>query len=320
MSFAEIIKVIKENQYFLITSHIDPDGDCIGAQLALCSLLKKLKKKVEVVNQDRIPERYRFLPGSENIQSRTSGQIDFTCAFVLDTAGLDRIGNVQRTIIPNGMVIINIDHHQSNDLFGNYSYVDSEASSTCELLYLLMTEMSERIGKERATLLYTGIMTDTGGLRFANTTARVFRICSSLVKEGASPAFIADQVYAQRNPKVMKLLGEVLTSLEVDETGNIGSLVLKRETYRRLGVNLSECEEFVNYAISVNGVKVGIFFREQEDGKIRVSLRSREAIDVNQIAAVFGGGGHYQAAGCKMEGELLAVKQKVLEEIKRQIK
>jgi len=326
LSLSKIILLVQTHSKFLVTSHIDPDGDSIGSQLALASLLAELGKEVIIVNEDNVPRRYRFLPQSERIRSLDEpdsfsfqGRENFKVAFVLDSADLSRIGSVQNLLSSNNMILVNIDHHQSNSLFGSYVYVDPEASSTAELLHRLIKELKIKVGEERAISLYTAIMTDTMGFRTPSTSSQVFEICSALIREGANPTKIAEAVYFQKTPESVKLLGEVLTTLELYDQGRIGSLSLTQEVCQRLKVDLEESEGFVNQAISINGVKVGLFFRELSHSKVRVSLRSRDGVDVNQIAQLFKGGGHPQAAGCTIEGNLEEVKSRVVEEIKKKL-
>jgi len=315
----DIAGALHENETFLVTSHEDPDGDNLGAQLALFSLLGDLGKEVEVVDPSPVPERYRFLPGWERIKevkdfAPYASRLTPDVCFVLDVGKWDRIGGVA-SLVPPSSRVVNLDHHESNPGFGNVALVDPEASSTCEILFGLWGFLGRRPSSSQATCLYTGILTDTGGFRNPNTTPRALEVSSELVKCLANPAWIWDQVWGQQKPGRVRLLGEVLSSLEVSGSGQIGILTLPQAAWQRIGVKVEESEDFVSQAMAVRGVRVGVFVREKGDGLIRVSLRARDGVDVNRIASRFGGGGHPQAAGFRVTGDLVDIKRKTIQAV-----
>jgi len=315
--WSQIAGVLQSEGRFLITSHVDLDGDNIGSQLALLSLLESLGKKVEVIDPGPVPERYRFLPGWERILDfgMRNGALSkpdyYEAVFVLDAGKWDRIEEVATLISPSAKVV-NLDHHESNPGFGSIALVDPEASSTCELLYDLLGVLGRNPSREQAICLYTGILTDTGGFRNPNTSPRALEVAATLVREGADPAWIWDQVWGQQKPIRILLLGEVLSSLEMAGKGQIGAFTLPREAWQRIGAKLEESEDFISHAMGIRGVRVAVFVREKGDGLIRVSLRSRDGVDVNRIARRFGGGGHPQAAGFRVPGSLQEVRRAAL--------
>ncbi len=311
-----IVELIQKGQSFLITSHVDPDGDSVASQLALAAILAKAGKLVKIVNQDSIPKAYTFLSNSDAILPSRPEDFDFFAVFTLDSPNLERLGTSLSDLERN-KPFINIDHHVSNQKFGDYNLVVPEASSTSELVYELAQALGIELDSEIATGLLTGICADTGGLKQPNTSARTLRIVSELMQKGAGLSAVMNRLYEDNTPSRMRLLGSVLSSLRLLD--GILILSLTRDMLRETGSNLEESDNFADYALSVRGVKVGMLLREKENGVVRVSLRSREPIDVDRIASEFGGGGHPQAAGCQMEGGMDEVRQKLVAAVRRAI-
>lgn len=314
-----IAGIIQDRKRFLITSHVDPDGDNLGSQLALRSLLEDLGKEAEIIDPSPVPERYRFLLGWEKIGQanavpRSLERRPFEVVFVLDAGQWDRIENVAEFIPPLSLVV-NLDHHESNPGFGSLALVEPEASSACELLYDLFVRLGRRPTRDQAVALYTGILTDTGGFRHPSTSPKTLTTAAALVEAGADPTWIWEQVWGQLKPERLLLLGEVLSSLSLSAEGQIATLSLSQTTWQRIGVKLEESEDFISHAMGIRGVRVAMFVREKGDGLIRVSLRSRDGVDVNRIAARFGGGGHPQAAGFRASGSLEEINKEALQAV-----
>lgn len=315
-SLKAIAGLIREGDSFLIASHIDPDGDSIASQLALAAILMKIGKKATIVNRDPLPKAYAFLPNSEMILSEVPPNSEFSAVFVLDSPNLERLG-VPLSNLLGDRPFVNIDHHISNQRFGDHNLVAPEASSTSELIYHIPQALGTEVDPEIATGLLTGICADTGGLKQANTSARTLRIVSFLMEKGGALATVMNRLYEDNSPSRMRLLGSVLSSLELDD--GILLLTLTQDMLKQAGSNLEESENFAEYALSVRGVKVGILLREKGNGLVRVSLRSREPIDVDRIASLFGGGGHPQAAGCQIKGGVDEVRDNLVAAVKREI-
>jgi len=313
LTFRKLESLLEKEASFLITSHIDPDGDSIGSELALADYLEQKGKQVVVANADPVPPRYTFLPRSERIGSQDPGD-GLGAVFVLDSAELERLGAARDWIRP-GATVVNVDHHVGNDGFGDQVFVNPQASSTAELIFHLVEEMGGPLTPAGATCLYTGIMMDTVRFRTPQTSPAVFTVCARLVEAGADPGRITDAVYDQRNPETLALLGEVLRTLNLSPDGRIATILLSQEMCRRTGGALKDGEGFVNEVMSLRGVQVGIILRELEDGKVRVSLRSRNPFDVHRVAGRFGGGGHPQAAGCVLELPLEDARKTILREV-----
>ena len=316
----EIAKVIKENESFFITSHIRPDGDSIGSQLALKRILEKLGKEVTIANHDFVPKIYDFLPGKESIKQELPENREIDVAFVLDSPELSRLESTAEAI-KKAKVIINIDHHLGNKRFGKYNYVDTKASAVGEEIYELTKVMGFEIDREIALCLYVGILTDTGSFRQSNTTHRTHEIVADLMKIGdLKPAQITHQVYETQFPAAIKLLSMTLNTLERSEDGRIAWMTITDEMFKETGTTTAETENFINYVRSVRGNEVAILFTEMLQEEIKVSFRSKDRGDVNSIAKIFGGGGHLHAAACTIKGDLKEVKKKVLAEVEKQLK
>jgi len=318
MGLAEAAAALERHRHLLVTSHYNPDGDNIGAQLGLAALLLRLGKKVEVVDQDPVPDRYRFLPGWRRITNDISPSAA-TAAVVLDSAGLDRIGRAAGAIVPARMEIVNIDHHVSNDGFGQAQYVDPEASSTCELVHRIAKRLVKSLTPEEAACLLCGIITDTGGFRYASTSPATMRVAAELMEQGADLAAAATSLYFEERPETLSLLGELLVGMKRSDRAPLAWMSVSLEQLRRHGLDMAETEEFVRYALSARGVEVGLMFKEQGNGQVRLSFRSKGRYDVNRLAGIFGGGGHTQAAGARVDGTLAEVEKAAVDVLEREM-
>lgn len=326
MGMSEVLIALERHRSFLITSHTNPDGDNIASQLGLALMLGRLGKQASIVDQDPVPARYRFLPGWEKIrtsiepgQEPRPGSGQATAVVVLDSAAIDRIGAVQDVITPATLEMVNIDHHVSNTSFGQAQYVDPEASSTCEMVYRIGKKLFGSFTAPEATCLLAGIMTDTGGFRYECTSPATMRIAAELMEQGARLADIATHLYAEERAETMQLLGELLAGMKFSARAPLAWMALGRAQLARHGVSMPETEEFVRYALSVKGVEVGLMLKEHDANLVRLSFRSKGAVDVNRLARLFGGGGHVQAAGAKVAGSLAEVELQVVEAIEREI-
>lgn len=322
MKKTEIIaKTIKKFNNFLIVSHINPEGDSLGSQLAMASLLKCLGKNCVIYNHDKAPDHYQFLPGIKLVRYKTPPKKEnFDAAIILDCPNLSRTGRV-KSLIKKVPYIINIDHHVSNENFGNSNWVEKNISSAGEMVFKLFKEMDCKITKEVALCLYISILTDTGSFNYSNTSSATHEIISELLGCGVEPYDVSKSVYGNKSVGDLKLLGKVLSELVVLANGKIAYMVVRKSLFRLTKTQPVSCENFVNFARSIHGVEVAAFFREDIKGKnmFHVSFRSTTKIDVNKIASSFGGGGHKSASGCTIRGNFSEVKKKVLGRIKREL-
>ena len=314
-TFEEIGRAFREHQRFAILSHVRPDGDALGSQLALALSLKQLGKDVRVWNEDGMLEKYSFLARAQLLTKPPSGPEDVDVAIALDTAIQNRLGTAFPAI-RTAKIWINIDHHPSNPGYGDLVYVDPTAPATGQILFELIK--SERLPFDRAIAenLYVAISTDTGSFQYPNTTARTFEIAAELVRAGVDVGRINQQVYENYPRRRVELLRELLRTMRFEGGGRVASFSLSLKTAAELGVLPEDNEGLIDHLRAIRGVIVAVFFEELTDGKVRVSMRSKsEKTDVCAICQKFGGGGHTLAAGARVRGSLAEVEQRILEAI-----
>lgn len=311
---SQIQSCIEKGDHFLITTHKRVDGDAIASTLIFADLLERLGKKHWILIDDQIPHKFEFVNRIDKIIPYDKlGTIDPQILVILDASNLDRIGRV-RKFITSGSTVINMDHHPGNEKFGTYNLVDTEESSTVELVYYLYSCFDIPFNKDTATTIFMGIMSDTGRFRFPNTTYRSFMVCAEMVKLGVSPCDVAEQLYYNHTPETQLALAAALSSLEFHYDGTVSCMHLQNS---RMGSNnLVDTEGFVDYLLQIKGTKVEFFMLEEKKDSFRVSFRSKCEVDVNEVAKQFGGGGHKRASGCYVQGKLPDVKKKILDVIK----
>ncbi|MCK8826265.1 bifunctional oligoribonuclease/PAP phosphatase NrnA [Natroniella acetigena] len=313
-----VINSIKDAENILLTGHISPDGDNLGSMLALKLMMEQLGKKTTIIIDDSIPDCFTFLPNIEEVQQYEEGlTVDVDLIVVVDSSNLERIARVQELVTEQ--IVINIDHHEDNNLFGDYNLV-AEVAATVELIYNIQQEMKEvELTSEIATVLATGLITDTGSFRYSNTTSLTHQIMAELLNYGVDPSLIAKHVLETNSYQNLILRGKVLQDLQVDSTGKIAWLKVSREMLEEVGAELEDTEGLVNYPRTLKGAEVGVLFKEVEEQEIRVGLRSNNYLKVNQVADLFGGGGHPRAAGCTINLKLEEVEKEVIRAIKEQL-
>ncbi|MHB8301458.1 MAG: DHH family phosphoesterase [Acidobacteriaceae bacterium] len=309
-----LLESIRNRERFLLTAHARPDGDAVGSLLALGMLLKQMGKHVEMQMHDRVPMIYRTLPGAEQIRHasalRTS-EID--AVILLECDGVER-SRVQGL---TEYFLINIDHHTSGRDFADLNWIDTKASAVAEMVYRLAVAAELPIAPPIATCLYTALLSDTGSFCYEHTRAETFALAQALVELGASPARIAQDVYFSNPASKMRLLGAALTTLQRE--GRIAWVWVTHSDMVRVGAVEEDCEGIVNYAIGISGVEVAVFLRELPDHRVRLSLRSKGAVHVAEVAEQFGGGGHKNASGCTLEGPLYSAMDRILNELRRHL-
>ena len=309
----QIARVVKQSRTFFLSGHERPDGDTVASEIAVGSLLKRLKKQVDIYNAEPVPPSLRFLAGSETIRTAKKVDKNYDVAMIFECFDGNRMGNII-DLKKQAKHVINIDHHLMHSNFGTINFVNVLASSNSEQLVYLFEKLKMPITQAEAMALYTGIATDTGRFQHSNTNAETFRIAGKLVERGANPALISERVFTTRNHSGIKLLGHVLTELQIIEQGKIAYAAITREDFRKMGSSEDDVEDIVNYGLQVPTVLVSILVRESENGGgVKVSLRSRRNVDVCKLARIFGGGGHKYASGCKIKGSVREVTQKIIE-------
>lgn len=318
---SSIIARMKRGGSVLIVSHISPDGDSIGSQLALCELVSQLGCKPMIVNHDSAFPKYAFLTKHKLVNVFECGQSypKFDFAVILESPDLDRIGSVHDLLLP-GCEVINIDHHRGNTMYGSLNWVDESVAAVGIMVYELFQAAGVAIDEDAADELFTAILTDTGRFRFGSTNPQAMRVCAELLEQGASTKKISDALYASYDENQLRMLGELLAKMELHHDGQ-SCLLLSNKAIRDKYVNGSdELEGLSEYSLYTKGVKIGALLREIESDRTKVSLRCHEDYDVAAIAAVHGGGGHRNAAGCTVALPFVAAKAHVLEQIRRALK
>ncbi len=305
---------IEEADDFLLTTHVNSDADGLGACMAWGHLLRGLGKRADIGLPEPPAGQCSFLAGWDGV--RHFADLDlarYRCAIVADCPSLDRIGSV-RPCLSSDIRLLNIDHHRGNECFGAVNIVE-EVSSTCELLYHLATSLGYEIDAVAADQLYAGILFDTGGFRFSLTTATTFEVAASLVRRGARLDAIAEGIFGNKSLGSVKQRGQAIESLVLRLGGRVAVLHLDLAA-----MSAGEPDEVVNYGMMIQGVEVAVLLKERAPGCYRVSLRSRDKVDVSQIAGTFGGGGHTRAAGLELTGAPQDIVENILAEIDRYLK
>ena len=314
-SFDEIGRALRAHQRFALLSHVRPDGDALGSQLALALSLKQLGKEVRVWNEDGMLEKYSFVPRAEILSKPPTSPEDFDVAVALDTAIQNRLGTTLPAI-RSAKVWINIDHHQSNPGYGDIALVDPSAPATGQIIFELIKSQKLPLDRDIAQNLYVAISTDTGSFQYPNTTARTFEIAAELVRSGIDVGRVSQQLYENYPRRRIELLRELLSTMRFQAEGRVACFSLTLNLARQLGVLPEDNEGLIDHLRAIRGVVVAIFFEELTDGKVRVSMRSKRAdVDVSAICQKFGGGGHPLAAGARVRGSLGEVEQKVMETV-----
>ena len=304
----KIIESINDAQFIALSCHLDPDGDAVGALLALGLGLKKLGKTVNMFCPSRFSRVYHFLRGHELINtSQTFDYKVYDIGIVLDCSALNRIGRLQEYFkkLP---VLLNVDHHETNDRFGDVVYVDAEACSTVEIVYDLLKRLDIEIDYDIAVGIYTGIVADTGSFRFPNTNARAFDISSEMIKIGVKPFDVADYLFGDYRVGRLKLLNHTLDSLEISADGHVSVMVVTKDMLRETGTGPEDSKGLISYALHVKDVEVAVLIREEGPCYYHVSLRSNGHYDVTTMSLRYGGGGHKSAAGFKIQTTLPKLK------------
>lgn len=319
MDLKKLAAALKRNKKFLITAHVNPEGDAIGSQLAFLSLLKKLGKSAIIVNEDAVPYEYGFLPGKDNIVrfKDKPRRLGFDAMIVLDCSDLKRAGEVYR-LNTDKKLVINIDHHISNQRFGDLNWVEPGSSSTSEMVYKLYKELRVPLDRNSAICLYTGIMTDTGSFRYTNTTSFTHQAVSELLKFDVDAPGIYKNIYANVPYADMKLLSRILTGMKREAQGRLIWFQIRRSLLRGKKISFDLADHVLSFGRAVKDAEVVVLFKENLGAakEVRVNFRSQGRYDVNRIAKYFGGGGHKTASGATICGALEPVRKKVLARIR----
>jgi bifunctional oligoribonuclease and PAP phosphatase NrnA len=320
MNALDIVAALKECKSAVIMAHVSPDGDSIGSMLALYNVLKRIGKDVGICSSDNIPSVFSFLPGYNSISKYSIlERQSYDAAIVLDCGSGDRTGECSR-LIDNADISINIDHHVTNSMFASFNLVDTNASATGELIFQLIKQMGLEIMKEEAVCLYTAILTDTGCFKYKNTTPLTHKIVGELISTGIEFGDIHDHVYRNLDFDTVKTMGKALCSVELYDNGQIALMKLLSEDLDGMSLQDIDTTDFINFARDIRTVEAAAFVKQVSSDEYKVSMRSKNKVDVRAVCEKYGGGGHVRAAGCTMNGTLESVKDTVLVELEQKLK
>ncbi len=315
LSIEEAINLIKESKKIYIASHVQPDGDNIGSILALGMAIKKINKNVKILKVDDVPSDYHFLPNLELIKEYDiDSPIDLFIS--LDSSDMDRLG-LGKEFALKANKIINIDHHITNDKFGDINIISTSSGATGEIIYQFIRKMNVDIDKSIATCLYTAISTDTGNFMYSNTTYLTHMIAAELLKTGIDINDININLYQSRSMERTKLFVDSLSNLEIYLDGEIGIVYVTQEMLETNNANLEDTEGIVSFIRDIDSIEVACLLKEMGKDEIKVSLRSKRKIDVAKICSKYNGGGHVRAAGCTINATIDEAKKLILTDIEK---
>ncbi len=308
---SQVVELIENKQSFAITTHVRPDGDGVGSSLGLCWLLRSLGKNAEVVLRDAIPVSYLTLPGAKEVKQVSEVNGKYDAVFVIECSDLARPGIDGL----DAQVTVNIDHHSTSEHFGTINWIDATASAVGEMIYNLCKAIGGRISKEIAECIYLAIVSDTGSFHFSNTTDRTLKVASELIKVGVKPAAVSEVIYNSYPWSRIELMRQVLDTVRRDESGKIACM---RQTLA-MADNAESVDGdnngFVNIPLAAKDVEAVLYMRETKPDVYRCSLRSKGDINVARVAEKFGGGGHKNASGLRVEGDWDDLEAEILREL-----
>ena len=324
--FEQFRSVLATSKNVVLTTHLNPDADGIGCELALASYLRSIGKQVSILNHSETPDNIRFLDVNHHVLHFDANQhstliksADLIC--VLDTNHPDRIADLKPFVLESKAKKVCIDHHLEPGAFADLYILDEASTATGEIIFKLITYLDPKaITNEIADCLYAAIMTDTGSFRFPKTDPEIHRIIAKLIEAGADPTAIYQNIYDENTPQRLRLLGSVLSTLKTAHSGKVIYMTITRQMFADTGTSEMDTDAFVPYALSVQGAQIGLLFTELDKGAIKISFRSKRDIWINKLASEFGGNGHQHAAGARVHNaNLEEVVRSVLEKAKQYI-
>lgn len=312
----EIAESILSKDHFVITGHMNPDGDAIGSVIALMLGLRSIGKKVDAILQDPVPESYFYLHGAESINHVKDEKAIWGNIIYLDCSDHERVGLQVLSRLKEVPYSISIDHHVSNVGFADLNYVDPRAAATAQLVFELLQLMNVEINSQIANALYAGLVQDTGSFKHSNTSSKTFRIAADLLEHGADIEITKSHLFESKSKQEILFLAKALASLTFSENAQMAWMTLTEQDIQALDAKNFFPEGIINYTLLTKGVEVGMLFRELAASSVKVGFRSKGNVNVAAIAELFGGGGHPQASGVLINQPLKEVKNLVFTAIK----
>lgn len=319
-TFAEIESALDGAENILVASHMRPDGDALGSTIAFALWLKAKGKNVTAWNEEGVTQKFRYLPAHEIVTEPDATPREFDAVVALDNSVKNRLGTVWNSVASTKL-LVNIDHHVSNEGYGDLNYIDPTSPATGQILFEFFQDRAAKITPEIAGNLFAAISTDTGSFQYQGTNARTFAAGSGLIAAGVDVAKISRQMYESQPMRRLELLRYALNQAKFSCDGHLASFCLPLSAVEEMGVLPEDNEGIIDHLRSVEGVVAAVFFEELPDNMVRVSSRSKdERVDVCKICKQFGGGGHPLAAGARMKGSLSAVEETFLDAVCHEIR
>jgi phosphoesterase RecJ-like protein len=319
VDYQAIVEMVREAKRFLLTSHNNPDGDGMGSALALALALESAGKTAVVYNRDGMPANLGFLPSSARVVTKLDQSYECDLAVMLDCAQRKRISD-EFAAYGGARQFVCIDHHALVDAEADVSLVDCQAASTGEVVLHIIEALGLAVTPDIAQCIYTTFVVDTGFFKYSNTNAHVLEVAAKMVGAGAEPWLVAKSIEESHPASRLKLLAMSLATLRLEADGRYASMDVTQDMLKKSGADMSLSDEFATYPRTIDGVEVAALFREVEKGLIKVSIRSKDVVDVALIARGFGGGGHGHAAGFRMRCGMKEAKKRLLDEVEKALK
>jgi phosphoesterase RecJ-like protein len=317
-SYQELGEVFSRHDSFVLLSHVRPDGDAIGSQLALGLALEAAGKQVRLINEDGLPDNLRFLAGADRIELPPAEPLEAEVAIALDTATKPRLGERALHAASRTKLWVNIDHHKSNPGYGDLNHIDATSPATGQILYKLITALGLPLPDASRDAIYVAVSTDTGSFQYPSTTEETYLMAADLIRRGLDVGTLNSLTYDNHPFRRVELMRALLNTLELAGGGRVAHWELTMATREKLGLKPEDSEGLIDIIRAIDGVIVALFFEELPDGKIRVSMRSKDPrVDACQVCMEFGGGGHALAAGIRMAGPMAEARARVLDAVQR---
>ena len=319
IDWSPFVELVRKHQRFLITTHVRPDPDGLGSQLALADALEGMGRQVQMVIASSWPPRYTFLDPERRIQRFTppgDAHREVEVIVVLDTGTWNQLGDFGDYMKTSNAKKVVIDHHMSQDELGAIRLLDTTAEATGRLVYEAVQALGQQVSRKAASCMFAAVATDTGWFRHKNTTAATYALAEKLTRAGADPNYLYDEIYEQNTAARINLLGLVLQRMRVIDNGAIAFSEVFKADYAKTGAIPQDTEDAVGYTRSIAGVEVGMIFLEQPAGGVKVSFRSRGKVDVAKVAEGFGGGGHKLASGATLHTSIEEAQKRVLDAVR----
>ena len=316
MTIDNIKEEIQKAEDVVILTHENPDGDAVGSALAMYLTLRKLGKKVDVIIPE-FPKTFEFLPGADSVKKEGKEEI-YDLAICVDVTGINRLNGYSK-YFEDAKVKIQIDHHQVNEMFADYNFVNPASPACAQNLIFIIEQLGVEIDKEIGTCLLTGIITDTGGFKYDGVSAETFEFTSWLLAKDVNVSDVYKKVMQMKTRANFELRKLIMDRMEFIHDNKITYTYMTLEDEKNVGAMPGDNEGLVEIGRDIEGVEVSILIREKKNG-YKISLRSNEYVNVSDVCVTFGGGGHKKAAGCDMQGSLEQIKAQILSEVEKYIK